>query len=247
MSESQMKKLKTSMAKVAAKRDRRSKKGPRKSKTFQAAVAKAVIQQKAKDSGFVDHDGSSVAGLTAAVEIPNEFNNGGSVTFIGGCTQGSSENQHPNKKFLLKSYQLRGHIYGQTGAVQNNCAILLVLDKEPTGSAPTVAQILQAVSTGTYANLPAAFRMLQPASSARFSVLARRNYEIKGAAGDPYGSVMIDEFFDLKKIEVTTKGATSGFGDVQKNALYIVLLGEQATGSGAASARLIGRMRFIDL
>jgi len=219
----------------------------KKGKTFQAAVAKAVIQQKAKDSGFVDHDGASIAGLTPAVEIPNEFNNAGSVTFIGGCTQGSSENQHPNKKFLLKSYQLRGQIYGQTGAVQNNCAILLVLDKEPSGSAVTIAQILQAVGSGTYANLPPAFRVLQPASSARFSVLARRNYEIKGAAGDPYGSVMVDEFFDLKKIEVTTKSAGSGYGDVQKNALYIVLLGEQPTGSGAASARLIGRMRFIDL
>lgn len=240
-------KLQRRIGKKSSKASRSRSAGPKKSKTFQAAVAKAVVQQKAKDSGFVDHDGSSTAGLTAAVEYANEFNLAGSVTFVGGCKQGASENEHPNKKFLLKSLQVRGEIYGQTGAVINNCALLLVLDTEPTGSAVTIANIFKAVPSGTYAGLPSSLRMLEPASSSRFRILARRNYTIQGAAGDPYGNVMVDEFFDLKKIEVTTKGATSGFGDVQKNALYLVQLGTQPTGSGAASARLVGRMRFIDL
>lgn len=252
MSESAMKKMKTEIAKVAGKRNRKMlraavRRGARPTKNFQAAVAKAVVQQKAKDSGFVDHNGASTDGLTTAVTLPNEITSGGSVNLIGTCTQGSSENQHPNKKFLLKSYQLRGRIAGQSTATINNVSFVLVLDTEPTGTAPAVADIFQAVPSGTFSGLPSVLQMLNPTNSARFRIIARRNYTLNGAAGDPNGMAMVDEYFDLKKIEVTTRGATSNIGDVQKNALFLVTLGTNVSGTAAVGSQLVGRMRFIDL
>lgn len=235
-------KLQRRIGKKSSKSSRDKSKGPKKSKTFQAAVAKAVIQQKAKDSGFVDHDGVSTAGLGTAVALPITIDTPGEVVFIGGCTQGSSENQHPNKKFLLKSYQLRGRVANQGSASFNNFSIVMVLDMDPQGTAPAVTDIFKAVSGTPSVNL-----MLNPQGSARFRVLARRNYTLNGPTSDVNGALYIDEYFDLKKIEVVTKTANADIGSIQKNALFAVFIGTNVTGTSSTGANLIGRLRFIDI
>jgi len=247
MSESQMKKMKHSIEKVARKRDRKMlraavRRGARPTKNFQAAVAKAVVQAKAKDSGFVDHDGVSTAGLTSAVGLPASIDTPGEVVFIGGCTQGASENQHPNKKFLLKSYQLRGRVANQGSASYNNFSIVMVLDTDPQGTVPAVTDIFKAVSGS-----PSVVCMLNPQTSARFRILARRNYTLNGPTADVNGALFIDEYFDLKKIEVVTKSATSDIGSIQKNALLAVFIGSHVSGTTSTGANLIGRLRFIDI
>lgn len=238
---SQAKKIAMAQAKVAGKRSRSATRTGRiqrvQNASFQAAVSKAIVKQKEKTStGYVD------TGAVGAA-VAREFNASGYIDFVSGVSQGDSETKHPNKKFLLKGLYVRGALYNKSAGTSNLCSLVVVQDLEPTGSTPAVTDIFTACDNIVYAQL-------NPAGSARFRILHRRNWALNGTPSDSAqaaGLIFVNEYFDLKKIEVTTKTSSNDIGSVQKNAIYLLYLGNNATGTSAAQMNFSTRLTFIDL
>jgi len=249
MSESQMKKMKHALDKVAKKRSRSGKvrvgRGAVPKKAFQQAVSKAVNNIKAKTGmGYLDltiGTSSMISDATGA---------GVNIIHLNQVPVGAKDTQHTNKKYLNHGSYLRGQIVGLDAAKANSVALVWILDQDPTGVLPQMTDIFMTSSAAA----PNVFSQLNPAGSARFRVLARRNYNIQGDpndAGASNSSVFVEEYINLKNFETVTKGVDDGsIATIQKNALYLCLLGSSsniATADSAASFRYgTHRLQFLD-
>lgn len=237
------KNLEKKVAKMVGKKSQKQKASATyKSKAFKKAIEKAIVAEKKRAPGYVDNMGTALTNmLTVQADCL------GDVAFVGGVAEGSGATQHRNKKYLLKSSHVRGALYGQTNAAgYQRVALVWILDNDPTGSLPTVATIFNTATP----NNPSVFSELNPSSSSRFRIIARRDFDIMqrpAAAGQNSGAIMIDEYVDLKLTEVTTKGSDATIGSCQKNALYFVVLGSSSDdGSVAATLDYNHRLRFLD-
>jgi len=207
------------------------------SATFKAAVAKEVVKQKSKDMGYKDD-------LTAVADTAYTVNASGTVVLLPTPSQGAAETERVGKKMLWHSCQLRGKAYGLSSTAACRGFIAIIYDREPTGSLPAFTDIFQrGVTNGSvYASLS----MLNPASSTRFSVVMRRDFIVTAAGSDNYG-INIEEWIDLKKRECVFKGATGGYGDIQKGALLLVFGSDENTENANFGLRVNRRTRFIDV
>lgn len=251
MSESSMKKMKREIAKVASKSDRKMlrravRRGARPIKNFNAAVAKAVNNLKTKEAlGYKDQ----FLG-TDKFFIANPAVAGESIVLLSNIGVGAGISQHSNKKYLNHGGYLRGQIVGLANATSNDCSLVWVLDMDPQAAMPKVGDIFSSVTTTE----PCVYAMLNPTGSARFRILARRNYSIHGApdtAGETRSHQYVEEYINYKNIETTCKGDDDGsIGTIQKNAIYLVLLGSSASGGGLTAAQFkFGEYRhqFLDV
>lgn len=255
MSESQMKKMKHAIEKVAKKRSRSGKarvgRGALPKKAFQQAVSKAVNNMKAKTGmGYRDTDLTAAIDPNAATKyfIADPTGAGANVFLINGVAVGASDVTHTNKKYLNHGSYLRGQIVGDATAKANEVALVWVLDTEPTGAMPAITDIF----ANATATKPCVFSQLNPDGSSRFRILARRNYSLHGDpddVGETRANIYVEEYINLKNFETVTKGVDNGtIGTIQKNALYLCLLGSTPSGSTAAAKFNFGahRLQFMD-
>lgn len=251
MSESSMKKMKREIAKVASKSDRKmlrraARRGARPIKNFNAAVAKAVNNLKTKESlGYKDQ----YLG-TDKYFVANPSGAGTNVILLSNIAVGAGISEHSNKKYLNHGGYLRGQIVGLDNAKANDVALVWVLDMDPQAALPAVGDIFSHVTTTE----PCVYSMLNPAGSARFRILARRNYSLHGGVntdGESRSNVYVEEYINYKNIETVCKGDDNGtIGTIQKNAIYLVLLGSAASGAGLVAAQFnFGEYRhqFLDV
>lgn len=249
MSESQMKKLKTAMNKVAKKRTRqgrsRSGRAAIPKKAFQQAVNSAVNKMKTKEAlGYKDNYFG-----TDKYFVANPSGAGTNVILLSNIPVGAGISQHSNKKYLNHGGYLRGQIVGLDNAKANDVALVWVLDMDPQAALPAVGDIFSHVTTTE----PCVYSMLNPAGSARFRVLARRNYTIHGSPDSNADtcSAYVEEYINYKNIETVCKGDDDGsIGTIQKNAIYLVLLGSAASGASLVAAQFnFGEYRhqFLDV
>lgn len=186
-----------------------------------------------RETGFVD-----LASAGYALDTT------GSVTLIATIPQGASVNQRVGKKILLKSLQIRGLCFNGTTAAINDVAFLIVYDKRPTGSLPAVSDILVSASASAFNN---------DANSGRFEIIKREDFVLLGnqAAAANYTEQMAvssDCYIDLRSRQSVFKAAGTGaIGDIEEGALYLVTVGNSAAGTGAATAQLAFRTRFLDV
>lgn len=185
---------------------------------------------KAKESGYVDLAVANYA-----------FDLTGSVTLLATVAQGASVNQRVGKKLQWKSLQCRGLVSNNATATVNDCTLLVVYDKRPTGALPAVTDIL--VSAASYA-------MNNDANSGRFQILKRQDWIMVGPSTAPSldgFAKSADFFLDLKmKVGVMKAAGTGAITDIEEGALYLVTVGSQAAGTAAATSTIAFRTRFVD-
>lgn len=186
-----------------------------------------------RETGFVD--------LAAAAYAMDTT---GSITLIATVAQGASVNQRVGKKIILKSLQIRGNLSNNTAATVNDACYLIVYDKRPTGALPAITDILVSVNSNAFNN---------DANSGRFEIIKRVDQALLGngsAAANLTDLTYIsaDAYVDLKGRPVNFKAAATGaIGDIESGALYLVTVGNTVAGTGAATANLAFRTRFLDV
>jgi len=186
-----------------------------------------------RETGFVD--------LAAAAYAMDTT---GSVTLIATIPQGTSVNQRVGKKAVYKSVQARGNWSNNSAATNNDCAMMVVYDKRPTGALPAVTDILVSANSNAFNN---------DANSGRFVILKRHDDVLVGnnTAAANYTEAMYksqDFFLPLKGLPVCYKaGGTGAIGDIEQGALYFVTVGNSVAGTSAAVANMAFRTRFLDI
>lgn len=191
----------------------------------------------AKETGYID-----VA--TAYYDL----NTTGSIALLSTVPQGAAVTQRVGKKIALKSLQCRGIVYNGSTATFNDFAYMIVYDKRPTGSLPAITDILVSATPTSMNN---------DNNSGRFSILKRvdgmliGNQSLTGAVANyatDSSAVGADWYLPLRDRETVYKGLGTGtIADTEQGALYIVTVGGNVAGTGAASAQLAFRLRFNDI
>jgi len=183
-----------------------------------------------KETGFVDVAAASYA-----------MDNAGTITHLSVIPQGASVSERVGKKVILKSLQFRGYVSNLTTAVFNDCAILIVYDRRPTGVLPAVTDVL---------NTSSALSMNNDANSGRFQIVRRFDFELIGNATllTEGSAKSADYFVDLKSKPWVAKALGTGvIADVEEGALYAITVGVAAPGQTAAQLTGGYRLRFVDV
>lgn len=185
----------------------------------------------AKETGYLDTASTLYACDTT-----------GSITLLNPVPQGAAVTQRVGKKIAMKSLQCRGNFLSNAVTTIADAAILIVYDKRPTGSLPAITDILVSVTTNSMNN---------DNNSGRFSILKRVDQVMVGnsttpaTGGEAYDS---DWYLPLRDREVVYKAlGTGAIADIEQGALYLVTVGGNAAGTGAASFAAGFRMRFLDI
>lgn len=184
-----------------------------------------------RETGYVDLASAGYA-----------FDTTGSITLLATIAQGASTSQRVGKKVLYKSLQLRGSYFPNTTAVVNDCALLIVYDKRPTGSLPAITDVLNSANANSFNN---------DANSGRFRILKRVDFTLSGNSTTPATDSCIveaDFYLNLRRLPLTFKLAGTGaIGDIEEGALYAITVGTNAAGTTAASGTLAYRTRYWDV
>jgi len=168
----------------------------------------------------------------------------GSIALLNTVAQGASVSQRVGKKIQLKSLQFRGSVANSSTAVTNDCAMMIVYDKRPTGSLPAITDILVTANSSAFLN---------DANSGRFTILKRLDFLLVGnptavANYQPNMAATLDSWLSLKGLPTIYKAAGTGaIGDIEQGALYLVTVGSTAAGTAAATLGAAFRLRFIDV
>lgn len=200
-----------------------------------AAVKKATYNLAKKNAGFVD---------LATADYPADTSTA-SIGLIATIAQGASVNQRIGKKITYKGMQIRGHVRSNAATTHADCALLIIYDRDPSGSPPAlpaITDILTSHSSNAFLN---------DANSDRFRVLRRLDFALSGNVTAPAtGNEIhqIEEYVDLKGLKAQFKAVGTGaIGDIADGALYYVVVGNQAAGTAAATVGVGFRTRFIDV
>lgn len=200
----------------------------RASPQFTALNRRAVAS---KETGFVD----------LAVSSYN-FDTTGSIVLIATVPQGASVNQRVGKKIMWKSIQMRGRYTQNSAGLANDCTVLIVYDKRPTGTLPAITDILVTASSSSFNN---------DANSGRFKILKREDFQLVGnlAAQNMTEITMrsADCFLKVPLPAEFMAAGTGAIGDISLGALYLVTVGNNTAGTSAAAAQVAFRTRFIDV
>lgn len=169
------------------------------------------------------------------------FNSTGTITLLATIAQGASVNQRIGKRAYYKSLLIRGWIQNLSAAIFNNVTILIIYDKRPTGALPAITDVL------TFA-FPTAF--MNDNNTSRFEVIRRMDYTLIGNTATPSTGEevkSIDEYIKLNRRPIIFESAGTGaIGDIDSGALYMITLGNTASGTAAATSTLNFRTRFTE-
>lgn len=165
----------------------------------------------------------------------------GSITLIATIAQGASVNQRIGKKCVLRSLQCRGNMYGNAAVTATDVAYMIVYDKRPTGSLPTIADVLVSVSPQSMNN---------DNNASRFSILKRVDEIIVGSAANQYtakSAYGADWYLNLRGLPMTFNAAGTGaIGDIDEGALYLITVGGSGAGTTAGTLGVTFRTRFTE-
>lgn len=191
--------------------------------------AMPVQRSSATEKGYVDYQNNSVLNTTGEIQL------------IATIAQGAGVTQRIGKKAMLRSVQIRGYAFGNATAIYNDCAVLIVYDRRPTGALPAVTDILVSAN---------ATSMNNDTFSGRFQIIRRMDFSLVGnsttvSTGQEMKS--LDDFITINRKIVFKAAGTGAIGDIEEGALYMVSVGINAAGGTAATASLNFRTRFTEL
>jgi hypothetical protein len=172
------------------------------------------------------------------------FDSTGLVTLLNDIAEGTSTQERTGRKIAMTGVTLRSYAVNGSTATSNKCCVLLVEDLRPGSSLPAVSDILESANSDALNN---------EAGFGRFKIHMRKTFILRGknsAAALDAGAVPIrnfDKFKPLKNRETHYSGSTGSIGQIIKGALYLVTVGNNGAGTGAASLEGSVRIAFKDI
>lgn len=178
--------------------------------------------------------------------ISAAVNTTGSVSLLHVPVLGTDYTNRIGRKTVIKSVFLRGLLSRDNttpSALSCQCRMILVLDKQPNGATPSIADIL--VNATSYAQL-------NPNNRDRFRVIRDEVWVLgpNGVGGTNTfaspNSFSVETYVKLS-IPVIFNGANGGTAaDINSNALYLVWIGNLASGNSDGQIDMTARVRFND-
>lgn len=177
--------------------------------------------------------------------VQTDFNtiltSGGAVYLLNGVATGTDNTGRIGRKTNLVNVRVRGYIQNSNVSIGSG-SLLLVYDREPNGSLPTVGTIVnQAVATGN-AWLP------NPDQRDRFTILRTWDFVSNSTStcGDKEagGFVVFDLFAKLQNLETQYTGTTNAIASLANGAVYLVHVGN--TGASPPLLGALANVYFYD-
>lgn len=245
-------------ATTAALMDQHAKRRSQITRARQIRDAMQVAQVAFQPGGFNRNTPRAMLTEKKVVDI-NELNinidsTGTQLQLLNGCVPGSQNYNRIGRKICMKSLQLRGHIAKQNNAAAANAAkgrLIIVYDKQPNGTAPTFANIIQSQNiAGATSSL--VDDMVNLDNRDRFEIIRDMVVAVgpydhtatTSLAGGPC-LVTMDTYIKLGNRETVYNAGTAGtIGDIATGSLYafwIASADNNLTWQGGF------RLRFSDL
>lgn len=162
-----------------------------------------------------------------------EFSSTGTINLINGVAQGTDFTQRVGRKFNMKSILLRGRIAVGATPTGGTWRLMLVYDKQTNGAAPAITDIVDAIGMSGVQNL---------SNRDRFVVIMDKSGFLEAT------TKITIPFKKYKKcnLEVINGGTGDTVGSIQTGALWVISMGNLATGVTAITGTITSRVRFKD-
>ncbi len=159
--------------------------------------------------------------------------------------QGVTEITRVGRKCVVKSVNWRGQISlsaGSTVGSSQTVRLMVVLDKQANGAAPTVTGVLESANFQSFNNL---------ANKGRFRTLSDSTFAMNvqaaagdGASNDSANVLQNFTFFKACDIPLEFTAATGAIGEITSNNLFILMITGTAGSLIALDSQI--RLRFTD-
>lgn len=160
----------------------------------------------------------------------------GAVTLLNGCQQGDDIGNREGRQIQMRSIELKLHTYGTAGTgIDQIHRILLVLDKNPNGVAPAIADIITANTSG--------LRNLN--NRKRFKILMDKRLVIN-ASGEPGTNKVIKKYKQCAYTTQYNAGNAGTIADINNGAIFLVTIGSSIVGATAGTTFGYVRIRFTE-
>jgi hypothetical protein len=190
-----------------------------------------MLQRKSlNEKNFVDLANTSYAADTT-----------GTITLIATIPQNASQNGRVGKRVKFRYIYLRGQAANGGTATRNKVSLIIVYDRRPTGSLPSITDVLVTANSLSFNN---------DTNSDRFTIVKRCNYVLNGndtSGRTANSAVDIEEYINLRgKTSVFKAAGTGAIGDISVGALYAITVGDTAAGTAAATFEVGYRTRYTE-
>jgi len=195
-----------------------------------------------RTSGFVGAAGDAKYVDTALANYVVDTT--GSVTHIDIVPQGTTVNQRDGKAFRDTSVTIRGMTYNGSTATYNDCAVLLVWDKQPNKALAAITDVLDAANNSA---------LNKRENASRFVIIRRWNYILTGKGDGSTTSGYARTFDKYVRLPpgcvatCTTADNTGAIGNRVSGALLLLTVGNTAAGNSAAVLSVTVRTNFVDI
>lgn len=189
---------------------RRSKKAWYDKKYSTAQLARKAWRATKYIKGLVNSEMLQIIN-SSSTAIPNT----GAVVSLSNIAQGDTVSGRTGNSVLARTFLLRAQVTKHASATETFVRIMLIWDTQQIGdTAPTIATVLDSVDTLSGLNV---------STTGRYKILMNKHYTLDTTRTS---SIYINKFFNIYK-HIRYNG--TGDSDIQKNGLYMVLLGNEAT------------------
>lgn len=164
-------------------------------------------------------------------------NQTGSLALLNGLAQGTDNDQRIGRSIRMKSVQLLLTNTQNASATNSLLRYILFIDKQPTGVAPTVAELISTPGGGS-----AYYGMRNLDNKKRFVILKDQWVTMNSGTNNEIG---VFEYY--KKLDMHTVYDSSNAGtiaDISSNALYLLALSNEV--ANPVSVTGSWRVRFLD-
>lgn len=165
-------------------------------------------------------------------------------------TQGTDYTNRIGRKTCIKSLYIRGYLTGRVMDMQNNecppqlCRMIILIDLQPNGAVPTVADLLNEALPTAQLNLN---------NRDRFKIITDKEYVLdgykknadEGTMGWNRTIVAVKKYKKLNQ-EVIFQTNGGSIADITTGALYMFWIGSSVAGSEDALFHGSKRVRFMD-
>jgi len=161
----------------------------------------------------------------------------GDVILLNGIARGDDVSDRIGRKVIIKSLEARFYAYvtAGTGVDQSN-RVMLVYDKQPSGAAPNITDVLVSVSTTALKN---------ENNSQRFTILYDQIYYLNGS-GESDSAKIWHTYRRLNFPVQFNAGYAATVADIQSGAIWLMVMGSEARGATASAINGRTRIKFID-
>lgn len=173
--------------------------------------------------------------ITTAVSMTSDAT--GSLQLLNGCQTGNDIANREGREINLRTFETKLSCIATAGTGTNQTQrILLVLDKACNGSAPAIANILDAATTTSLRNLN--YRK-------RFKILMDKRYTLqKEEVGQ--NRMAFKKYKPLRIVTQFNAGNAGDISDITTGSLYLVSIGSNVAGETAGTVTGSARIRFTE-